>query len=136
MPAFVDTGLNLVHVEDVAEGHILAFEKGQVGARYILGGEDLTLEQILQRIAALTGGKAPTVKLPHGAILPLAYVVEAFARLFRTGEPFITVDGIKLARKRMFFSSAKAARELGYRARPVDEALADAIAWFRAHQVL
>jgi dihydroflavonol-4-reductase len=136
MPAFVDTGLNLVHVDDVAAGHLLAHDRGHIGERYILGGEDMTLEHILQRIAAITGGKAPTIKLPHGAILPLAYVVETFARIFRTGEPFITVDGIKLARKRMFFSSAKAARDLGYHARPVDEALRDAIAWFRAHGAL
>ena len=136
MPAFVDTGLNLVHVDDCAEGHLLAHDKGVFGERYILGGENLTLQQILQHIAALTGGKAPTIKLPHGAILPLAYVVEFFARVFRTGEPFITVDGIKLARKRMFFTHAKAARDLGYAARPVDEALLDAIAWFRKNGVL
>ena len=131
MPAFVDTGLNLVHVDDVAQGHLLAHDKGTLGERYILGGENLTLQQILQRVAALTGGRAPTIKLPHGAILPIAYAVEFAARLFRRGEPFITVDGIKLARKRMFFSHDKAARDLGYAARPVDEALVDAIAWFK-----
>ncbi len=131
MPAFVDTGLNLVHVDDVALGHILAHDRGTVGERYILGGENLTLEQILGRIAALTGRRAPKLKLPHSAVLPIAYVVELAARLFRTGEPFITVDGVKLARKRMFFSSAKAEREMGYTARPVDDALRDAIAWFR-----
>ena len=136
MPALVDTGLNLVHVDDVAEGHLLAHDKGKIGERYILGGENLTLQQILQRIAALTGGKAPTIKLPHGLILPLAYVVEFFAKTFGTGEPFVTVDGIKLARKRMFFTHAKAARDLGYTARHVDEALLDAIAWFRAHGAL
>jgi dihydroflavonol-4-reductase len=136
MPAFVDTGLNLVHVDDVADGHLLAHDKGVLGERYILGGENLTLQQILQRIARLVGGKAPTIKLPHGAILPLAYAVEFFARTFRTGEPFITVDGIKLARKRMFFTHAKASHGLGYAARPVDEALLDAIAWFRLHGAL
>ena len=136
MPAFVDTGLNLVHVDDVAMGHLLAHDKGKIGERYVLGGEDLTLERILGRIAAMTNRRAPTVKLPHGAIMPLAYVVEMFARLFNTGEPFITVDGIKLARKRMFFSSAKAVRDLGYAARPCDEGLRDAIAWFRANGVL
>jgi len=136
MPAFVDTGLNLVHVDDVAEGHLMAHDRGVIGERYILGAENLTLEQILQRIAALTGGKAPTLKLPHGAVLPIAYIVEFAAKLFRTGEPFVTVDGIKLARKRMFFSSAKAERELGYAARHVDIALNDAIAWFRAHGIL
>lgn len=133
MPAFVDTGLNLVHVDDCAGGHLLAHDKGTIGERYILGGENLTLQQILQRIAALTGGKAPKIKLPHGAILPLAYAAEFSAKLFRTGEPFVTVDGIKLAKKRMFFTHAKAARDLGYSARPADEALLDAIAWFRAH---
>ena len=136
MPAFVDTGLNLVHVDDIAEGHLLAHDKGVIGQRYILGGENLTLQQILQRIAALTGGKAPTIKISHGALLPLAYLVEFAARLFHTGEPFMTVDGINLARKRMFFTHAKAARDLGYTARPVDEALIDAIAWFRLHGFL
>ena len=136
MPAFVDTGLNLAHVDDIAEGHALAHDKGVIGQRYILGGENLTLQQILQRIAALTGGKAATIKVPHGLILPIAYAAEFAARLFKSGEPFVTVDGIKLARKRMFFTHAKAERELGYTARPVDEALSDAIAWFRAHGAL
>lgn len=131
MPAFVDTGLNIVHVDDVAAGHVLAHDKGRVGERYVLGGEDMTLEQILIRIAAITGGRAPKIKLPVGAILPIAYAAEVFARVFGN-EPFVTVDGVKLARKRMFFSSAKAVRELGYAARPAGEALADAIAWFRA----
>lgn len=136
MPAFVDTGLNLVHVDDVAQGHVLAHDRGVVGERYVLGGEDLTLEQILIRIAAITGGKAPKIKLPVGAILPLAYAAEAYARLFKGRDPFVTVDGLKLARKRMFFSTAKAARDLGYTARSVDEALRDAIAWFRASGAL
>jgi dihydroflavonol-4-reductase len=136
MPAFVDTGLNLAHVDDIADGHLLAHDKGVVGERYILGGENLSLQQILQRIAALTGGKAATIKLPHGLILPLAYAAEFAARTFKTGEPFVTVDGIKLARKRMFFTHAKAERDLGYSARPVDDALTDAIAWFREHGLL
>lgn len=131
MPAFVDTGLNIVHVDDVAAGHLLAHDKGRTGERYVLGGEDLTLEQILQRIAAITGGRAPKIKLPVAAILPIAHAAEICARLFGS-EPFVTVDGVKLAKKRMFFSSAKAARELGYVARPADEALRDAIAWFRS----
>jgi len=136
MPAYVDTGLNLVHVDDCAEGHLLAHDKGVIGQRYILGGENLTLQQILQRIAVLTGGKAPTIKVPHSAILPIAYVAEFVAKTFKTGEPFVTVDGINLARKRMFFTHDKAARELGYRARPTDEGLIDAIAWFRRHGAL
>ena len=136
IPAFVDTGLNLVHVDDVAQGHLLAHDKGVIGERYILGGENLSLQQILQRIAALTGGKAATIKLPHGAILPIAYLAEFWAKIFRTSEPFVTVDGLKLAKKRMFFTHAKAVRDLGYTARPVDEALLDAIVWFRAHGML
>ncbi len=135
MPAFVDTGLNLVHVDDVAAGHLLAFEHGEIGARYILGGEDMSLRDILAEIAALTGRKPPRVQLPHGLILPFAYAAEGIARL--TGrEPFATVDGIKMARKKMFFSSAKARAALGYRPRPALEALRDAVAWFRANGYL
>ncbi|TAL03516.1 MAG: NAD-dependent epimerase/dehydratase family protein [Rhodospirillaceae bacterium] len=135
MPAFVDTGLNLVHVDDVATGHLLAHDKGAVGARYILGGENLTLQQILGRIAALTGGKAPRLSLPIAAVLPIAYVAEAWARISGR-EPFVTVDGVKLARKKMFFAWDKAARDLGYKPRPVDDALRDAIAWFKAAGML
>lgn len=130
MPAFVDTGLNVVHVDDVAAGHLLAFEKGRIGERYILGAENLTLAEILRRIAAMTGRRAPTMKIPHDVVLPLAAGAEFLAR-FTGREPFATRDGINLARKRMFFSSAKAERELGYRPRPADAALADALAWFR-----
>jgi dihydroflavonol-4-reductase len=136
MPAFVDTGLNLVHVDDIAAGHLLAHDKGVTGERYILGGENMTLQQILVRIAALTGGRAPRFKVPHDAILPVAYAAEFAAKVFRTGEPFVTVDGINLARKRMFFTCEKAKRDLGYTARPVDEALTDAIAWFRLNGAL
>ncbi|MGE3334376.1 MAG: hopanoid-associated sugar epimerase [Rhodospirillaceae bacterium] len=136
MPAFVDTGLNIVHVDDVAHGHLLAHDKGMVGERYVLGAENLTLQQILARIAAQVNRKAPTIQIPNAAIMPIAYAAEFFARVFKTGEPFVTVDGLKLARKRMFFSSAKAARDLGYTARPVEEAISDALAWFRAHKYL
>lgn len=130
MPAFVDTGLNLVHVDDVAEGHWLAFEKGRIGERYILGGQDVTLRQMLAEIAKLAGRKPPAVNLPRGPLYPLAVGAEAVARI--TGkEPFLTVDALKMSRYRMFFSSAKAERELGYSARPYAEALADALAWFR-----
>jgi dihydroflavonol-4-reductase len=133
MPAFVDTGLNWAHVDDVASGHLLAFEKGAVGERYILGGENLTLEQILHIIARLTGRKPPTVKLPVGLILPLAYGAEAVARL--TGkEPFVTVDGVKLSRKKMFFSIDKARRDLGYAPRPAEDGFRDAIDWFRTEK--
>lgn len=131
IPAFVDTGLNLVHVDDVAAGHLLALEKGAVGERYILGGQNASLRQLLAHIAALTGRRAPTLSLPRGPLYPLAFVAEAVARI--TGrEPFVTRDALDMAAHHMFFTSAKAERELGYRARPYEEALADALAWFRA----
>ena len=130
MPAFVDTGLNLVHVDDVAEGHWLALQKGRIGERYILGGQDVSLREMLAEIARLSGRKPPTVNLPRGPLYPLAYLAEAIAQL--TGkEPFLTADALKMSRHRMFFSSAKAERELGYQARPYALALADALAWFR-----
>lgn len=132
MPAFVDTGLNIVHVDDVAAGHWLAYEKGKTGERYVLGGENLTLAEILARIAAICGRRPPTVKLPHGLILPFAWFAERWAMAFG-GEPFATVDGVRMAKKKMFFSSAKAARDLGYAARPADAALKDAVEWFRAN---
>jgi dihydroflavonol-4-reductase len=131
MPAYVDTGLNVVHVDDVARGHLLAFEKGVVGDRYILGGEDMSLKHILDEIAAITGRPAPRVRLPHNLRLPVALVAEAWTRLSGGGEPFVTVDGVRMAKKWMYFSSAKARRELGYGPRPARQALADAIAWFR-----
>lgn len=131
MPAFVDTGLNIVHVDDVAAGHLLAEEKGRIGERYILGGENLTLGEILRRIALLTGRKPPTLSIPIPAIWPIALGAEAWAQLSGK-EPFVTRDGLRMARKKMFFVSAKAERELGYRARPAQEALADAVAWFKA----
>ncbi|HTT00484.1 MAG TPA: hopanoid-associated sugar epimerase [Steroidobacteraceae bacterium] len=128
-PAYVDTGLNVVHVDDVAAGHLLALERGKSGERYILGGEDLLLRDILRMIAELVGRKPPRVRLPHAAVLPVAYIAEGFARL--TGRTTrITVDGVRMARKRMFFSSARAARELGYRSRPARAALEDAVRWF------
>jgi dihydroflavonol-4-reductase len=135
MPAFVDTGLNLAHVEDVAEGHMLALEKGRIGENYILGGTDMSLQAMLAEIAALCGRRAPSVKLPRAPLYPLALAAEAAARL--TGkEPFITRDALAMSRYRMFFSSAKAERELGYRARPPVEGLKDALAWFRAQGYL
>ncbi|MCC7017652.1 MAG: NAD-dependent epimerase/dehydratase family protein [Rhodospirillales bacterium] len=137
MPAFVDTGLNVVHVDDVAAGHVLALRKGRVGERYVLGGENMALGDILAEIARLGGRRPPRARIPHGAVLPLAVVAETWARLLPgAGEPFVTVDGIKMARKKMFFSSAKAARELGYAFRPAGQALADAVAWFRRHGYL
>lgn len=135
MPAFVDTGLNIVHVDDVAAGHLAALAKGKTGERYILGGEDMTLADMLATIARAVGRKPPKVKLPRGLIFPLAYGAEAVARITKR-EPFVTVDGLKMAKYRMFFSSAKAARELGYTARPADYAIRDALSWFRAAGML
>lgn len=132
MPAYVDTGLNVVHVDDVAEGHLLAFERGVVGERYILGGENLSLREILEEVARLTGGKPPRIRLPHGLVLPIAYLAEAVARLKGDGgEPMVTVDGVRLAKKFMYFRCDKAVTALGYRSRPARQAIADAVAWFR-----
>ncbi len=129
MPAFVDTGLNLVHVDDVADGHVAALRRGRIGERYILGGENLILGQMLAEIARLAGRRAPTVKLPRALIYPVAYAAEGIARITKR-EPFVTVDGLRMAKYKMFFSSAKAERELSYQARPAVEALADAYRWF------
>jgi dihydroflavonol-4-reductase len=130
MPAFLDTGLNLVHVDDVAAGHLAALDKGRQGETYILGGQDVSLGRMLADIAALVGRKAPTLALPRAPLYPLAVATEAFAYL--TGkEPFLTVDALKMSRHHMFFSSAKATRELGYAARPYAQGLSDALAWFR-----
>lgn len=130
MPAFVDTGLNVVHVDDVAQGHLLAFQRGKVGERYILGGDNLGLGEILALVANVTGRRPPKIKLPIGPLVPLAVATEAIARL--TGrEPFITRDGLRMARKKMFFTSAKAERELGYFHRPAAAAIADAVHWFK-----
>ncbi len=135
MPAYVDTGLNLVHVDDVAQGHLLALDKGRIGERYILGGQDTELSEMLAAIAALTGRKAPTVKLPIGPLKPLAEVAELMGRI--TGkEPFLTKDALKMASHHMYFTSAKAERELGYSARPYREALKDALEWFAARGYL
>ncbi|MFA6280674.1 MAG: hopanoid-associated sugar epimerase [Bdellovibrionales bacterium] len=135
MPAFVDTGLNIAHVDDVAMGHWLAFEKGQIGERYILGGENLAFGAILKIVAGLTGRKAPTLKLPRLPLFPMAYAAEFIARM--TGkEPMLTVDGLKMSKKKMFFSSSKAKRELGYAPRPAQDAIADAVAWFKKNEYL
>jgi dihydroflavonol-4-reductase len=130
MPAFVDTGLNLVHVDDVAEGHFLALDRGTIGERYILGGQDVSLRQMLADIAGMTGRRAPRVQLPRWPLYPLAHLMEAVAR--QTGrEPFITVAGLDLSRCRMYFSSDKARRALGYQPRAYQEGLRDALAWYR-----
>jgi len=136
MPAYVDTGLNIVHVDDVADGHLLAYEKGRIGERYVLGGENLELGDILTRIAEICGRKPPGVRIPHDLIMPIAHIAELWTRLTGGSEPFVTVDGVRMAKKKMFFSSAKAENELGYSARPAGEALRDAVDWFRANGYL
>ena len=135
MPAYVDTGLNIVHVDDVAAGHLLAYERGRPGERYILGGQDMSLREILELIARLEGRNPPRVRLPYGVVLPIAYLAEGFARLTgRSGR--ITLEGVRMSRKKMFFSSAKAVQELGYRWRPPVQAFEDAIRWFRDNGLL
>jgi dihydroflavonol-4-reductase len=129
MPGFVDTGLNLVHVDDVADGHLAALRRGAIGERYILGGEDVTLAAMLADIAHLVGRRPPRLRLPRAVVVPIAYMAEAAAWI--TGrEPFATLDGLRMSEHRMFFTAAKATRDLGFRARPYREALADAIEWF------
>jgi len=130
MPAFVDTGLNLAHVDDVAYGHLLALQKGRIGERYILGGENVLLSKMLADIAGLVGRKPPTVNLPRAVVYPIAFVSEQIAR-FTGKAPFATIDGIRMSRYRMFFTDTKARAELGYTARPYAQGLSDAIAWFR-----
>jgi dihydroflavonol-4-reductase len=135
MPAYVDTGLNIVHVDDVAAGHLLAYDHGRVGERYVLGGDDMTLRDILTAIAREVGRRPPRIQLPASVVLPLAYAAEWLSRA--TGSPTrITVEGVRMARKRMFFSSDKAVAELGYRWRPPALAFADAIAWLREQGLL
>ncbi|HEY1722083.1 MAG TPA: hopanoid-associated sugar epimerase [Magnetospirillaceae bacterium] len=130
MPAYVDTGLNVVHVEDVAEGHLRAFERGKIGERYILGGENLTLAEILKRVAHLVKRQPPTIELDRSLVYPVAVVSEAWARISGK-EPIATLDGLRMSKWKMWFSCAKAERELGYIHRPAEQALADAVAWFR-----
>ena len=130
MPAYVDTGLNIVHVDDVAMGHLLAYKHGTLGERYILGGQDMTLRQILREISGLVGRKAPSIRLPYGVVLPMAYVAEGWAKVTgRSGR--LTLEGVRMSRKHMFFSSEKAVRELGYTYRAPVLAFEDAIRWFR-----
>jgi dihydroflavonol-4-reductase len=131
MPAYVDTGLNIVHVDDVAAGHLLALHRGRDGEHYILGGENMSLRAILTEITRIAGRGPPRIRLPIAALLPIAYAAEAAGRL--TGRSTrITVESVRMARKRMFFSSEKAARELGYRWRAPSEAFRDAVLWLRA----
>jgi dihydroflavonol-4-reductase len=129
IPGFVDTGLNLVHVDDVADGHLAALRRGAIGQRYILGGQDVFLADMLADIANLVGRRPPRWRIPRAAVVPMAYVAEGMAR-FTGREPLMTLDGLRMSEHHMFFSAAKAERELGFRARPYREALADAIKWF------
>lgn len=132
MPAYVDTGLNIAHVDDVAEGHLLAYDKGEIGQRYILGGENMTLQSILTLVAEITGDKPPMMKLPHDLIMPIAYISEAWCRLTGGQEPAVIPDGVRMAKKKMFFTCDKAKEKLGYDPRPAADAIKDAVDWFKA----
>lgn len=135
MPGYVDTGLNIVHVDDVAAGHLAAAEMGGVGERYILGGENLPLAAILAEVAAAAGKRPPRIRVPYTLAYPVAVGAELVARLTNK-EPFITLDGVRLARKKMYFTSAKASHKLGYTPRPAKRAIADAVGWFKANGYL
>jgi len=130
MPAYVDTGLNIVDVDDVAAGHVLAYEKGVVGRRYVLGGTNMTLREILTELARVSGRQPPKWRLSHRAVLPIAYIAEGWAHVSGR-EPLATVDGVRLSAHAMYFSSARAERELGYAPGDANVALDRAAAWFR-----
>jgi dihydroflavonol-4-reductase len=132
-PAYVDTGLNLADVKEVARGHLLAMEKARPGERYILGGENLTLKQILDKLSSISGIPAPTIQVPHAVAMGFAAFDELFTGRILRKEPRATIEAVRMGRKKMFASSAKAERELGYRAQPVDDALRRAAKWFAAH---
>lgn len=132
-PAYVDTGLNLADVTEVANGHIAAMERAVPGQRYILGGQDLTLKQLLDKLAVLTGLPSPTMKVPHSVALGFAVFDEIFTGRIRGKEPRATIDAVRMGRKKMFASSSKAESELGYKVVPVDDALKRAVEWFKAN---
>jgi|SRR5215470_3766304 len=135
IPAFIDTGLNLVHVDDVASGHLAALRYGKTGERYILGGQNVSFSQMLADIAGLVGGRPARIRLPWWAPIPVAFAAEAVAKV--TGrEPFATLTGVYMARYRMFFASTKAEQALAYRTRPYIEGIEDAVRWFRDHGYL
>ncbi len=133
MPAYLETGLNLVHVRDVARGHLLAAEKGRVGEKYILGHENLSLSRIFQMLGEISGRPAPRVKLPYGPVLALAYVNEFWSKYLSRGTPRLTVTAVRMAKKYMYFDSSKAVRELGFSQTSAKQALAEAVKWFREH---
>jgi dihydroflavonol-4-reductase len=132
-PAYVDTGLNLVDVDEVARTHVAAVERGKPGERYILGGENLSLKQILDKMSAITGLPSPTMKVPHSVAMAFAFFDETITGRLRGKEPRATVEAVRMGKKKMFASSAKAERDLGFRIVPVYAALRSAIEWFRAH---
>lgn len=132
-PAYVDTGLNLVDVHDCAEGHLLALEKAKPGERYILGGENLTLKQILDKLAAITGLPSPNIRLPYAVAYVTGVVDTLVTGKIRKVEPRVTLDSVRMGRKKMFVTSAKAERELGWNPGPIDNALQRAAEWFRAN---
>lgn len=135
MPAYLDTGLNAVHVDDVAEGHVLAYDKGEIGERYILGGDNLTLREIIEIVTDYVGRSGPWLKLPRAPLFPVAWAAEMVARI--TGrEPVVTVDALKMTAKHMYYSSDKARSKLGYAPRPAREALTDSVDWYRANGFL
>jgi dihydroflavonol-4-reductase len=133
-PAYVDTGLNLVDVRECARGHLIAFEKGRAGERYILGGENLTLKQILDRLAAITGLPSPSIKVPYVMALATGVVDEMVTGRILGREPRATIDAVRMGRKKMFISSTKAERELGWNPSPVEGALRRAVEWFQTHK--
>lgn len=132
-PAYVDTGLNLVDATECARGHIAALEKGRSGERYILGGENLTLKQILDRLGTITGLPSPTLRVPHFVAMGAAVVDELWTGRIRGKEPRATIDAVRMGRKKMFITSAKAENELGWKVVPVDSALRRAVDWYRAN---
>ncbi len=132
MPAFVDTGLNVVAVEDVAAGHLLAAEGGKLGERYILGGRNMTLQEILMELAWITGRPVPNIRLPHAVALAAAWADTSVCRLLGR-EPRIPLDGARMARHRMFVDSSKAERELGFHSGPIAAALERAVRWYEQH---
>ena len=133
MPAYLETGLNLIHVRDVAQGHLLAEEKGRVGEKYILGNQNLSLSEIFRMLAEITGIPAPKVRLPYWPILALSYLDEFWATYVSRKPPRMPVAGVKMAKKFMYFDSSKSVRELGLPRTPVRQALQEAVAWFQEH---
>jgi dihydroflavonol-4-reductase len=133
-PAYVDTGLNLVDVAECARGHAAALEKGRSGERYILGGENLTLKQILDKLAAITGLPSPSIRVPYVVALATGVVDQAVTGYIRKREPRATIDAVRMGRKKMFVSSAKAERDLGWQMVPVEDALRRAVEWFQGNR--